>query len=213
MAEFDVSELYPLVEPQPKPIAEINDPFASPEPELDPFAPFQPLQGVNLLDYPDVEPPPKPEVEPEPLLAPLQPIMLALPPLAIYPSKEALFEAVQGWSKDPGYAFIIGRSKRLNNQRQKVYYDCDRQTSTPLPIERIRATQSRGLDWPFSILAVELPNNQGWEVKYRPGPSYSTHNHPPSLNSAAHPSHRHLSLPRKATIQELFQAGKVVIVI
>ena len=168
MAEFDVSELYPLVEPQPKPIAEINDPFASPEPELDPFAPFQPLQGVNLLDYPDVEPPPKPEVEPEPLLAPLQPIMLALPPLATYPSREALFEAIQSWAKARGYAFTVGKSKRVPNRRQKVYYACDRCPPTPPPTGRVRATQSRGSGCLFSILAVELPSNQGWEVRYRP---------------------------------------------
>jgi hypothetical protein len=33
-------------------------------------------------------------------------------------------------------------------------------------------------------------------------------NHPPSLNTAAHPSHRHLSLPIKATVQELFKQVK-----
>ena len=58
--------------------------------------------------------------------------MLALPPLAIYPSKEALFEAIQSWAKARGYAFTIGKSKRLNNQRQKVYYACDRQPSSTI---------------------------------------------------------------------------------
>jgi hypothetical protein len=214
MAEFDVE--YPPVEPALKPITEIDDPFVPFQ--LDPVDPFDPELDPFAPSYPTVEPLLKPEAEPEAEprvdLSLVQPVILALPPLAIYQSKEALFEAIQSWSKDHGYAFIIGRSKRLNNQRQKVYYDCDRQTSTPgpLPTERIRATQSRGSGCPFSILAVELPNSQGWEVKYRPEPSYSTHNHPPSLNSAAHPSHRHLSLPIKATVQELFQAGKVVII-
>jgi hypothetical protein len=34
---------------------------------------------------------------------------LALPPLATYPSKEALFEAIQSWSRPRGYAFTIGK--------------------------------------------------------------------------------------------------------
>jgi hypothetical protein len=51
---------------------------------------------------------------------------LALPPLATYPSKEALFEAIQSWSKPRGYAFTIGRSTRRKDGRQKVNYMCDR---------------------------------------------------------------------------------------
>jgi len=50
---------------------------------------------------------------------------LALPPLATYPSKEALFEAIQSWAKAHGYAFTVARSKRIK-ERQKVFYACDR---------------------------------------------------------------------------------------
>jgi hypothetical protein len=47
---------------------------------------------------------------------------LALPPLATYPSKEALFEAIQSWSRPRGYAFTIGKSTRRKDGRQKVNY-------------------------------------------------------------------------------------------
>ena len=40
---------------------------------------------------------------------------LSLPPLATYPSKEALFEAIQSWAKLQGYAFTITRSKRIRD--------------------------------------------------------------------------------------------------
>jgi hypothetical protein len=50
---------------------------------------------------------------------------LAPPTLAIYPTREALFEAIQRWSKPRGYAFTITRSKKLRSGRQKVYYACD----------------------------------------------------------------------------------------
>ncbi|KAJ8103405.1 hypothetical protein POJ06DRAFT_191155 [Lipomyces tetrasporus] len=45
---------------------------------------------------------------------------LALPPLAIYPTREALFEVIQSWSKPRGYAFTVSRSKKLPRGRQKV---------------------------------------------------------------------------------------------
>ena len=72
---------------------------------------------------------------------------LALPPLATYPSKEALFEAIQGWSKFRGYAFAITRSKRIKDGRQKIYYACDRHplpTAKPRTNPRVRQTQTRG---------------------------------------------------------------------
>jgi hypothetical protein len=72
---------------------------------------------------------------PPPLSPPLPPPTdasdaLSLPPEAVYTSKEALFEAIQSWAKPRGYAFATTRSKRLPDQRQKVYYACDRH---PLP--------------------------------------------------------------------------------
>ena len=45
---------------------------------------------------------------------------LALPPLATYPLKEALFEAIQSWSKLRGYAFTTVRSKLIKGTRQKI---------------------------------------------------------------------------------------------
>jgi hypothetical protein len=49
---------------------------------------------------------PSPLPPPSPLISTPEP--LALPPLAIYPTREALFEAIQSWSKLGGYAFTVG---------------------------------------------------------------------------------------------------------
>jgi hypothetical protein len=65
--------------------------------------------------YPEVEALLKPEIEP-----PIPPqsdasdayYVLTLPPLAVYPSRDALFEAIQSWAKPRGYAFTVGKSKR-----------------------------------------------------------------------------------------------------
>jgi hypothetical protein len=134
--------------------------------------------------------------------------MLALPPLATYPSKEALFEAIQSWSKSHGYAFITQRSKRLGSGLQRVQYACDRWDHRSLDTsntQRTRETQTRGTGCLFSILGIE--SSLGWEVRYRLGTQFNTHNHPPSLSSAAHPSHRHLSIQVQTTSQNLFSAG------
>src|ERR1700716_1801304 len=69
---------------------------------------------------------------------------LALPPLATYPSREALFEAIQSWAKARGYAFTVGKSKRVRDGRQKVYYACDRHLVLKPHTGRVWSTQSRG---------------------------------------------------------------------
>jgi hypothetical protein len=150
---------------------------------------------------------------PPPSLPPPPPIALALPPLATYPSKEALFEAIQSWSKPRGYAFIVQRSRRLGNRRQRVQYACDRCSHPPLlDSQYIRNTRTRGTGCLFSVIAVELLDGLGWEVRYRPEAQFNTHNHPPSQSPAAHPSHRHLSIQAQATSQNLFSAGKCLII-
>jgi hypothetical protein len=132
---------------------------------------------------------------------------LTLPPLATYPSKEALFEAIQTWAKARGYAFTTSRSKLIKGTRQKIYYACDRSyLATKTRTERVRETQSRGLGCPFQVVAVESPG-LGWELRYRPEARFNTHNHPPSQSPAAHPSHRRLPITAQNTAQNLFSAG------
>jgi hypothetical protein len=159
---------------------------------------------------------PEPILSPSPLLPsppPLPPSEsnnstpepLALPPLAIYPTREALFEAIQTWSKLRGYAFTITRSLK-KKQRQKVYYTCDRCPPIPLPRERIRETQTRGTGCLFSIIALEKASGE-WELKYRTEAQYNIHNHLPSQSPISHPSHRHLSTKVKNIAQSCFLAG------
>jgi hypothetical protein len=160
---------------------------------------------------------PRPLSSPSPLLPPSPlplppsesntstPEPLALPPLAIYPTREALFEAIQSWSKLRGYAFTITRSLK-KKQRQKVYYTCDRCPPIPLYRERIRDTQTRGTGCLFSVIALENSPRE-WELKYRPEAQYNIHNHLPSLSPSSHPSHRQLSTIARNTVKSFFLAG------
>jgi hypothetical protein len=162
---------------------------------LDPF--FSPLPSP---------PPLIPLVPPPTRIASDAPTLLDLPPIALYPSRDTLFEAIQSWSKPRGYAFTIGKSKKMPDGRQKVYYACDRCPPVRRPKrDGIRGTQSRGTGCPFSIIAFQSLTLE-WEVRYRSA-DFSTHNHPPSQNPAAHPSHRHLSIQAQNTAQTLFLAG------
>jgi hypothetical protein len=165
------------------------------------------LIQLDRFEPSSLPPPPSLSPPPPPLYTT---VALALPPLATYPSKEALFEAIQSWSKPRGYAFSIQRSRRLRSGYQRVQYACDRWCQAPrLPDSQYtRETRSRGTGCPFSILAIELSNSLGWEVRYRLGAQFNTHNHPPSQSPAAHPSHRHLSIQAQAMSQNLFSAGK-----
>ena len=73
-------------------------------------------------------PPPSPLLPPSSLLlpSPLPPPptfeMLALPPLAIYLTREALFESIQSWSKLRGYAFTITRSLKKKTAPEGLLY-------------------------------------------------------------------------------------------
>jgi hypothetical protein len=129
------------------------------------------MDQVNRFDNldPIFSPPPvsPPPVSP-PLVSPPADASdaLALPPLGTYPSKEALFEAIQSWSKPRGYTFTIGRTTRRKDRRQKVNYACDRYPPIRQQIQGLRKTQSRGIGCLFSIIAAETPTLE-WEVRYR----------------------------------------------
>jgi hypothetical protein len=104
-------------------------------------------------------PSPLPLPSPPPILlaSTSTPELLALPPLAIYPTREALFEAIQSWSKLCRYAFTVSKSKKLLSRRQKVYYTCDRCPPILLPREdqiRVRDTQTRRTGYLFTVVTL-----------------------------------------------------------
>ena len=91
------------------------------------MAQFDQFDQFNSLLSPTPSPPPT--LPPPLLLPPLPPppgnvsnlpTPLALPPLVVYPSKEALFEAIQAWAKPRGYAFSVARSKKIESGRYKI---------------------------------------------------------------------------------------------
>lgn len=126
-----------------------------------------------------------------------------LPPEAVFPSREALHEAINKWALPRNYAFVVGRSRKdPSNGRCTVTYACDRGCKPPDPSDkRKRKTSTRGTECPFSVIAKEA-RDSSWQLKHR-DPKYHQHNHEPSLHPLAHPAHRKMAAQEKACISQL----------
>jgi hypothetical protein len=142
---------------------------------------------------------------------------MPLPPTNVYSTKDEMWESIQSWAEQHKYCFRIGRSQKINKKdRIRITYECDRAGKPPIqdrpqndsrrPQKRIRSTSTTKTGCLFSVIGVQFDDH--WELRHRPDPKYSTHNHGPSLSAFAHPTHRRLSkgLIRKA--EELFETGK-----
>jgi hypothetical protein len=162
---------------------------------------------------PLLSPSPQPLLSPEPLPADAPPSM-PLPPEAIYSSKEELYVSIQSFAAQHHYAFIIGRSKKINEgSRIKIFYNCDRYGRPPPDNhpqkhlqDRKRRTTTRKTNCQFSVLAIQHTDIQ-WELRHRPGTEYSVHNHPPSQSASSHPIHRKLEPAEVDQARALYTAG------
>ena len=123
-----------------------------------------------------------------------------LPPESSYQSREALFKAINEWAASRGYAFVTGRSTREKNSRQIVTYQCDRSGKPPSSTQsRQRQTTTRRTHCLFSILAKQSSDGI-WSIRHRPDQRFAVHNHQPSWDPSAHPTHRQLSLSDRSKL-------------
>jgi len=145
----------------------------------------------------------------------MAPEPLSLPPVAIYGSEDELFDAIQAHARVTGQCFVKLRST-THNDRKTVTYACDRckKPRPPRPEDdgtpqRKRKETANRTDCQFSFLGVQLKDNGGWEVRYRPAELYGAHNHPPSDSTSAHSGHRRLNQEALQKVRELQVNGIV----
>lgn len=140
----------------------------------------------------------------------MTPAPLSLPPTVIYASEDEIFDAIQAHARITGQCFVKLRST-THNDRKTVTYACDRckkprpprpEQDETTPQRKRKETTSR-TDCQFSFLGVQLKDNAGWEVRYRPSDFYGTHNHPPSDSTSAHSGHRRLNQEALQKVREL----------
>ena len=138
----------------------------------------------------------------------------ALPPEGQYNSQEELRTAINAWAAPRGYAFTIARSRKTPNGRRVVIFNCDRgpgvsppPSAPKAPGKQHRQTTTRRTGCTFSVIAKESLCQTIWSLKHRPGARFDQHNHEPSIDPVAHPTHRHLSGPEVSTVRQLSSAG------
>lgn len=101
-----------------------------------------------------------------------------LPPQRNYGTKEALFASINAWAGARGYSFVSRRSTKEKSGKSTITYACDRSWTVPTREDCQRNTISRGTGCHFSVIAKEASNGS-WDLKYRPNPEFSVHNHEP----------------------------------
>ncbi|KPA36328.1 mule transposase protein [Fusarium langsethiae] len=119
------------------------------------------------------------------------------------PSVDALFARVNSFAKTRGFSIIKAHSMIRPGQRSRYVLQCDRY-GAPRPGRGagIRKRKSRKTGCLWKIIAEALPENGfQWTLQHFPDAEHHHHNHNPSTDAAAHPVHRRLTSPVKATIQ------------
>lgn len=123
-------------------------------------------------------------------------------------SRESLLAAINSWARPRGYAFTTEKSLKTSSGRIKVIPACDGNKPPPsASIERQRRTCSRRPGYKISVLAKESLDRNTRVLGHRPDKECSRHNHPPSPDASAHPTHRQLNERDAAIVSSLTTAG------
>lgn len=156
---------------------------------------------------------------------------MPLPPERIFATHDELYKFIMDWSQQYGYAFRKGRSRVIGSlsltgntdtgPRYKVLYDCKCSglaptANGPQPAAngsqpRVRQTGSIKTDCQFGINVLQTQENT-WELRHRPDPKHSVHNHGPAPVSAF-AVHRRFSNDQVEQLHQLFNAGNYIIYI
>ncbi|RKK84821.1 hypothetical protein BFJ68_g17328 [Fusarium oxysporum] len=174
---------------------------------------YSPL-GSDALESPHPYSPPREpstqasspqEITPSPLRISSSPApdLIPNPPIPgdIFPTIETLFESVNTFAKANGFG--IARYNGYSYKGRKIRYSlrCDRY-GDPRPNRgaglRQRKSRKCGCKW---MVIVEALEEGKWVLRQHSNPEHSQHNHGRSIRPSAHPSHRRLTTPVRATIE------------
>lgn len=118
-----------------------------------------------------------------------------------FPSIEALVESVNTFARDHGFG--ISKYNGYSYKGRKIRYSlrCDRY-GHPQPSQGtgIRQRKSRKCSCKWMVIAEAIEEGK-WFLRHHPNPEHHQHNHGPSIKASAHPSHRRLTTPIRATIK------------
>ena len=117
------------------------------------------------------------------------------------PSAEALFDTVNTFAKENGFGIVRRNQYTYKGRVIRYSFQCDRfgqpraSRSSGL---RKRKSRKCGCEW--KITAESLKEGL-WLLRQHKDPKHHQHNHERTIAPSAHPSHRRLTTPIKATIE------------
>ncbi|KJK84928.1 hypothetical protein H633G_11250 [Metarhizium anisopliae BRIP 53284] len=117
------------------------------------------------------------------------------------PSAEALFSLVNKFAKENGFGIVRRNAYSYKGRRVRYSFQCDRFGQPGAPKGAgIRKRKSRKCGCQWMVIAEAVKEGR-WLLRHHENPEHSQHNHDRSITSSAHPSHRRLTTPVRATIE------------
>ncbi|EXL39278.1 hypothetical protein FOCG_18111 [Fusarium oxysporum f. sp. radicis-lycopersici 26381] len=117
------------------------------------------------------------------------------------PSAEALFDLVNLFAKENGFGIVRRNAYSYKGRRIRYSLQCDRFGQPGASKGAgLRQRKSRKCGCKWMVIAEALEEGK-WLLRQHPNLEHSQHNHGPSITASAHPSHRQLTTPVRATIE------------
>lgn len=119
-------------------------------------------------------------------------------------SFEDLFESVQAFAKDNGFAVVKKAAGNRHAGFGPTYYElhCDRGASRPPRGSGVRNTSTRKIGCPWKMVAT-APKGDGHLWRLRHQTIHQQHNHEPSSKPSAHAVHRKWRQPQQDLLSSI----------
>ncbi|KAM5360072.1 hypothetical protein ACJA88_014951 [Fusarium oxysporum] len=120
-----------------------------------------------------------------------------------FPTVETLLDSVNAFAKANGFGFAKHNGRSYKGRKIRYSLRCDRY-GDPRPSRGagLRQRKSRKCGCKWMVIAEALEEGK-WVLRRHSNPEHNQHNHDRSIRPSAHPSHRRLTTPLRATIESM----------
>ncbi|KAG6997080.1 hypothetical protein FOFC_07968 [Fusarium oxysporum] len=116
---------------------------------------------------------------------------------------ETLLDSMNAFAKDNRFGFAKHNGRSYKGRKIRYSLRCDRY-GDPRPSRGagLRQRKSRKCGCKWMVIAEALEEGK-WVLRRHSNPEHNQHNHDRSIRPSAHPSHRRLTTPVRATIESM----------
>ncbi|KAJ3453182.1 hypothetical protein MRS44_018837 [Fusarium solani] len=165
--------------------------------------PYSPPRGLSIQSPQASSPPQAVRSSPFQQSSSPTPDPIPNPPIPgdAAPSAEVLFDWVNTFAKAHGFGVVRRNAYSYKGRKIRYSFQCDR-FGEPGPTKGvgIRQRKSRKCGCKWMVVAEALEEGK-WLLQQHSTPEHSQHNHGRSIGPSAHPSHRRLTTPIRATVE------------